>query len=86
MIPLFEIRINLILARTAITTYSGTILRSLEPVQFGLSRCNGTFRDAIDTIHLIRSELPHAVPVDTRSVDSQMVRHSDFHSVAPICN
>jgi hypothetical protein len=67
-------------------TYCSTVLCSLKAIQLSLSRCNWTFRDAIDTVHLIRSELPHAVPMDTSSINSQVVRHGDLERITPVCN
>jgi hypothetical protein len=67
-------------------TYCGAILRGFEAVPSRFARCNGAFSDSIDTIHLIRTQLPHTVPVNACPVVGKTTCDCDFECVAPVRN
>jgi hypothetical protein len=56
-------------------TYRGTILSSLEAVDSGLAWRHWTLGDAIDAVHLVGSELPHTMPMESGSIGGQVIRY-----------
>jgi hypothetical protein len=67
-------------------THGGAVLGSLETIRSRLSRCDWAFSKTVHAIHLVGSELSHAMPVNSSSIGSQVTCHGDLEGVSPVGN
>jgi hypothetical protein len=86
MVPLRRCQVSQPQEIATSRTYCGAILRGFEAVPSCFARCNGAFSDSIDAIHLIRTQLPHTMPVNARPIVGKTTRDCDFECVAPVRN
>lgn len=60
------------------------VFSRLEGVRLGLARSNWAFSDTVRTIHLVRVQLAHTVPVNTGAIVGVRILDIDLNSVTPI--
>ena len=65
-------------------THRCTVLRSLESVNFSSSGDKRALGDTVCAIHLVGTQLPHSMPVDSGSIVLQVARDCYFNFITPV--